>query len=348
LVFKASVSFPSSLIPYPFSLIPFPFSLIPQKKDMSKEVEQILKKIPVIKQIVILFQNIKLPWLMGLSLFDLIDFYLEGIMKGAITYRAAAIAFSFFMALFPFALFILNLIPYIPIEGFQQDFLVFVKENVPPTTFDAIENIINDILHNSHSGLLSTGVILSVFLMTNGVNAVMSGFETSLHIVIKRDYFRQYFVALFISMLLTIILIITLAANVVFEGFIQRTVIKNVFSSRISDRISLIELGRYVLVITMILLSIAILFKFGIKQTKKKAFISIGVVFTTILFIVSSYFFGIWVVKFSKYNELYGSIGTLLIVMFYLWINCMVLLLGFELDAAIAKLKQHPTDNPHL
>lgn len=236
---------------------------------MSHEIEKTLKKFPLSNKW-LFFQNIKLPWLLGLSLYDLIEFYIDGIVKGAITYRAAAIAFSFFMALFPFALFILNLIPYIPIDGFQNDFLGFVKENVPPTTFDAIENIINDILHNSHSGLLSTGVILSVFLMTNGVNAVMSGFETSHHIVIKRAYFRQYFVALFISLLLTFNLLITVSAIVVFEVFIQRTIIQDVLSSRISDKISLIESGRYVFVIIMILLSIAILFKYGIRQTKRK------------------------------------------------------------------------------
>ncbi|TGD58177.1 YihY/virulence factor BrkB family protein [Flavobacterium humi] len=315
---------------------------------MSKEIEDILRKIPLVRQLVVILQNIKLPRLAGVSLYDLIEFYIDGIVRGAIAYRAAAIAFSFFMALFPFALFILNLIPYIPIENFQEDFLGFVQENVPPTTFDAIANIINDILHNSHSGLLSTGVILSVFLMTNGVNAVMSGFETSHHIVEKRAYFRQYFVALFISLLLTFNLLITVATIVVFEVFIQKTIIQDVLSSRISDKISLIEFGRYIFLVIMILLSTAILFKFGIRQTKKRAFISVGTVFTTILIIVSSYFFGIWVVKFSKYNELYGSIGTLLIVMFYLWINCMVLLLGFELDASIYRLKHHPTKNPHL
>lgn len=315
---------------------------------MSEDVPHILKRIPLIRQVIILLENIKLPWLQGISLFELIKFYISGVLQGGISYRAAAIAFSFFMALFPFALFILNLIPYIPIEGFQADFLNFVRENVPPTTFDAIENIINDILHNSHSGLLSTGVILSVFLMTNGVNAVMSGFETSLHITVKRAYFRQYFVALLMSMLLTFILIFTIAAIVVLEVVIQRTIIQDVLSSRVSDKISLLEMGRYIFVILMIMLVTAILFKYGIKQSKKKKLITIGTVFTTILIILSSYFFGIWVVKFSKYNELYGSIGTLLIFMFYLWINCMVLLLGFELDASIGKLKQHPTENPHL
>jgi membrane protein len=315
---------------------------------MDKKIEHTLKKIPVIKQLVIVLENIKLPWLQKLSLYNLLEFYITGIIQGALAYRSAAIAWSFFMALFPFALFILNLIPYIPIEGFQKDFLEFVANAVPPNTYGAIENIINDILHNSYQGLLSSGFILSVFLMTNGVNAVMSGFETSQHIVVKRKYFRQYMVALCISLLLSFILIVTVATIIIFEVFIQKTIIQDVLSNRISDKISLIQFGRYVFVIAMIVFAIAVLFKFGIKQTKKRAFITIGTVFTTVMIIITSYFFGIWVVKFSKYNELYGSIGTLLIVMFYLWINCMILLLGFELDASIAKLKHHPEENPEI
>ena len=294
------------------------------------------------------FKNIKLPFLQGISLYELLHFYISGIIQGALSYRAAAVSWSFFMALFPFALFILNLIPYIPIEGFQKDFLEFVAQAVPPNTYGAIENIINDILHNSHSGLLSSGFILSVFLMTNGVNAVMSGFETSEHIIVKRAFFRQYFVALAISLLLSFILILTVAAIIVSEVVIQKTIIQDVLSSRISDRISLIQTSRYLFVLIMIVFIIAILFKFGIHQTRKRAFITIGTVFTTVLVVVTSYFFGIWVVKFSKYNELYGSIGTLLIVMFYLWINCMILLLGFELDASIYKLQRHPEENPEI
>ena len=107
--------------------------------------------LPVIKQLVLLLRKVKLPWLHGMSLYDLLDLYFFGIIEGDISYRATAIAFSFFMALFPFALFILNLIPYIPIPGFQEDFLGFVQQSVPPTTYDAIYKIINDILHNSHS-----------------------------------------------------------------------------------------------------------------------------------------------------------------------------------------------------
>jgi membrane protein len=100
-------------------------------------------------------------------------------------------------------------------------------------------------------------------------------------------------------------------------------------------------MGRYFFIILMILITTSILFKFGtMHDGGKRSFISIGSVFTTILIILSSYFFGIWVVRFSKYNQLYGSIGTLLVIMFYIWINCMILLLGFELNAIIQKLKR--------
>ena len=136
---------------------------------MSIEIEDKLKKIPIVRTLVLLLQKIPLPWLHGLSLYDLIEHYIIGIVEGAISYRAAAIAWSFFMSLFPFALFILNLIPYIPIQGFQDDFLGFVQQSVPPTTYDAIYKIINDILHNSNSGLISTGFFLTFYFINRSI-----------------------------------------------------------------------------------------------------------------------------------------------------------------------------------
>ena len=303
---------------------------------MTIEKTHKLEKIPVLRPLVRGLKKIKLPWLQGMSFFELLELYIIGIIDGALSYHASAVAFSFFMALFPFALFILNLIPYIPIEGFQVDFLNFVREGVPPNTYNAIANIINDILNNSHSGLLSSGFLLSIFLMANGINGILGGFESSRHVIDKRGFFSQYLIALGLSLLLSILLLLTVAAIVVFEVFIQKTMIQNV----LSDQIPLIILSRYVFVILMLLITISVLFRFGTKQSHKPPFITIGSVSTTILVIISSYFFGIWVLKFSKYNELYGSIGTLLIMMFYIWINCMVLLLGFELNAIIAKLKK--------
>jgi membrane protein len=240
------------------------------------------------------------------------------------------------MALFPFALFILNLIPYIPIDNFQEDFIVFISQNVPPNTFEAIEVIIRDILNTSYQGLLSTGFFLSIFLMANGVNAILGGFEMSEHITLTRGYFKQYIISLALSLILSFLLIITVAAIIVSEIFIQKIKIQDY----LSDNISLIQWVRYGFVVLMILITTSFLYKFGTKETKNISFISYGAVFTTVLIIVTSYIFGIYVEKFARYNELYGSIGTLLVLMFYIWINCMVLLLGFELNATINKLKQ--------
>ena len=302
---------------------------------MSEEIENKLNKIPVVKQLVSLTKAIKLKSLEGMSLYDILELYVLGIFKGAFSYRASAIAFSFFMALFPFALFILNLIPFIPLENFQADFLEFVEEGVPPNTYEAIEAILKDIMETSHQGLLSSGFILSILLMTNGINAILGGFEMSTHITITRGFFRQYFISLAISLVLSMILLITVAAIVIAEVMIQKINIRGYVAD-----VSVIEWSRYGFILLMILITTSILYKFGAKETSSIAFISYGAVFTTILIVVSSYVFGIYVTKFAKYNELYGSIGTLLVLMFYIWINCMVLLLGFELNATISKLKR--------
>lgn len=302
---------------------------------MTKIIEDKLEKIPVIRPLMHFTQKIKLPWLEGLSFYDLLELYFIGIAKGAFSYRASAIAFSFFMALFPFALFILNLIPYIPIENFQADFLQFVEESVPPNTYDAIYKIINDILNNSYQGLLSSGFLLSIFLMANGVNAILGGFENSRHITVTRGFFRQYAVSIGIAMLLSLLLIITVSSIVVFEYIIQTMKSQGIF-----DNINLVSIGRFAFVGIMILTATSILFKFGTKQTRRNSFFSIGSIFTTVLIILTSFVFGIYVVRFAKYNELYGSIGTLLILMIYIWLNCMILLLGFELNGAINRLKR--------
>ena len=296
---------------------------------MTKQVENILNKIPVLKKLVNLTKIIKLPGFEGFSLYDLLEMYILGLVKGTFSYKAGSIAFSFFMALFPFALFLLNLIPYIPIKNFQQDFLSFVEEGVPPTTYGAIELILIDIMSNSYRSLLSTGGIMSIILMANGMNALISGFQSSYHIRISRSFFRQYGVALLLSVVLSVFFVLSIAAYVTAEVFIH-----------ISDEPIITRTIRYIFILTMVLLAVSTIFKFSAKETKKMSFISVGAVFTTALMVLTSYFFGIYVTNFAKYNELYGSIGTLLVIMIYIWINCMILLLGFDLNAAIYRLKQ--------
>ncbi|MGX7666151.1 YihY/virulence factor BrkB family protein [Flavobacterium pedocola] len=302
---------------------------------MSKEIEEQIEKIPVLNKLMALCKTMKVPGLEGVSLYEILELYGIGIAKGAFSYRAAAIAFSFFMALFPFALFILNLIPYIPLEGFQEDFLQFVSDSVPPNTFGAVETILSDIMNNSYKSLLSFGFLMSIFLMANGLNAVLGGFESSYHVTIKRGYFRQYAVSIGLSLIFSFLLIVTISSIVVSEVFIQK------FSARFQlDDVLIIEWARYLFILTLIFVGTSVLFKFGTRETKQIPYINAGAMLTVVLIIVTSYVFGIYVTKFARYNELYGSIGTLLVLMFYIWINCMILLLGFELNAIINKHKR--------
>lgn len=303
---------------------------------MSAELEHKLERTPVLKHLVRFGKSVKLPWSEGLTLYHLSELYITGILKSDISYRAGAIAFSFFMSLFPFVLFIFNLIPYIPLDNFQEDFMQFVNDNVPPNTYDAIAGILADILVNSNQGLLSLGILLSVLLMSNGLNAILTGFQSSAHITIKRTFLRQYGVAIGLSLVLTIILIITISATIIFEVFIQGLATRGY----LSDDVLLLRLGRFAFLIMMVLTTTSLLFKFAAKETRAAAFFSYGSVFTTVLFIITSFLFGIYVVRFAQYNQLYGSIGTLLVFMIFLWINCFILLLGFELNALIHKLKR--------
>ncbi len=285
--------------------------------------------IPVVGRLIVFSKRIKLPGLEGLTLYELLEIYIAGIIKGAFNYKAGSIAFTFFMALFPFALFLLNLIPYIPIENFQQSFLAFVEENVPPNTYDAIELILVDIMNNSYRSLLSTGGIMSVIFMANGVNAIIGGFESSTHLSVSRNFFRQYVIAIVLSVLLSLMLVVSVAVYLTVEVFMH-----------VSDYPVITDIIRNLFVVLMILLTVSILYKFGTKETKHLSFISYGSVFTTVLMSLTSVGFGFYVSKFAKYNELYGSIGTLLVIMIYIWINCMILLLGFELNAAIYTAKR--------
>ncbi len=288
-----------------------------------------ITKLPVIGKLIKLSMRTKLPGLEGLTLYELLRIYIAGIVEGALNYKAGSIAFTFFMALFPFALFLLNLIPYIPIDNFQESFLLFVEENVPPNTYDAIELILVDIMNNSYKSLISTGVIMSVIFMANGVNAIINGFQSSSHLSISRNFFRQYLIAIVLSVLLSIMLVLSVAVYLSVEVLMH-----------FSEYPYLADIGRNAFVVLMILLTVSILYKFGSKETKHLSFISYGSVFTTILMSLTSVAFGFYVSKFAKYNELYGSIGTLLVIMIYIWINCMILLLGFELNAAIYTAKR--------
>ena len=283
-------------------------------------------------------KNVILPGLEGLSLYDLLVIYTGGIIKGTFSTRASAIAFSFFMAIFPFLLFVLNLIPYISfIDDFQIEFLYFMETLLPPNTSDFFGTILLDIASTPRGGLLSFAFILSIFLMTNGVNAIFTGFEFSYHTSRNRSILRQYAVAIGVSLLMALLLLATVILIVyltyAFDDLYDLGLVAE-------DGLGL-KITRYLVFVLLNYTIVATLYYFGTKEARQARFFSVGALFTTILIIITTFLFSIYITNFSNYNELYGSIGALLILMVYIWLNSNILLLGFELNASLLQLKRN-------
>lgn len=282
-------------------------------------------------------RSILLPGMDGLTAYDLWEIYSGGIIQGTFSTRASAIAFSFFMALFPFLIFILNLIPYIDfIDDFQLEFLVFMDSLLPPTTSDLFNDIFYDIASTPRGGLLSFAFVLSILLMTNGINAIFTGFEFSYHTHANRSIVRQYIIAVGVSIVMALLLLTTVIIAVYLTYAVDDLndlgfVFEKLFTS---------QLMTYAAFILLIYIAVATLYYFGTREGRQLHFFSIGALFTTLLIMLTTYLFGLYIENFSNYNELYGSIGALLVLMIYIWLNSNILLLGFELNASIIKLKK--------
>ena len=307
---------------------------------MSESVKNIFEKFPLLRWITNFIKSIKLPGLTGLSLYDLLEMYILGIIHGALNIRASAIAFSFFMAIFPFLLFILILIPYIPIDGFQNDFLSVLITTLPPTTSDFFnKNIFDNINNQSTGGLLSSVFIVSMFLMANGVNAIFSGFQNSYHQQLNRNFINQYIHAIGVSLLLVVILILTIAGLGFIEIYVVHPIYENLDFLDSSSELVWLNILKFLFFSLMIYIGISVLYFFGNSKLERSSFYSIGALLTMILVILNSFLFSVYIDNFSSYNQLYGSIGALVVLMFYLWLNAIILILGFELNTSLQKLK---------
>jgi membrane protein len=293
-----------------------------------------LKKIPIVKNLVGFLEAIKIPGYRGFSFYDLAEMYVLGIVKGALSSRAGSISFSFFMALFPFLLFILNLIAFIPIENFDGILFDFIELLLPQESQIFFTDIFNDIRQKQRAGLLSSVFLLSVFLTANGVSSIFSSFEGSYHVELSRSFIRQYLYSMMVGILLAVLLLGGVMALVFFEIFILSNL-----DELIPSEINWIRVGQLFFYTILVYISVAILYYFGTIEGKKTRFFSPGALMTCLLILMTTYLFGVYIENFSQYNQLYGSIGALLIFLFYIWLNSSVLLLGFELNATLNRLK---------
>lgn len=276
---------------------------------------------------------IKLPGFQGASVYEILKFFLAGLVEGFITTRAAAISFNFFLAIFPFAIFLFTIIPYIPIDHFQENLLEIIQSLLPRTTYDSVESTLIDILSIKRGGLLSFGFVLALFFANNGVMAIITGFNQTVHQMEMRSYFSQLRLSFLLTIFLSSLFIVTIILITAGE-WLKGYILNLEFFSGITP--SSFKLGKWILLLGLFFLTISTLYYYAPNDRRNFKFFSPGAILSTGLFAVTYVIFQFYVVHFAQYNKLYGSIGTLLIILLWIYINSIILILGFELNAAIA------------
>ena len=284
-----------------------------------------------------LSKKIKLNSFYNLSLYDILFFFYKGVKQGAITTRASSLAFNFFLAFFPSIIVLFTLIPYIPIVDLQETLMELITTILPPHTNEIAFSTIYDIINNPRSGLLSIGFVLTIFFATNGVNSLIEAFNSSYHINESRSIIQQRLLSLGITFLLSCILMITILLIM-----FSKTVVNYLISAEIIENKSIeyILFGKWMVIIIMLFVGISIIYHFGPTIKKKFQLFTPGSIISTCLIIVTSSFFNYYISNFAEYNKVYGSIGTLIIILLWMYINSIILLIGFELNASIFNAKK--------
>ena len=273
------------------------------------------------------------PWgFEGMSIYDVAIFFWKGLVEGSITTRASSLAFNFFLAFFPAIIFLFTLIPYIPIAGFQETLMELLENVLPQSTNEIATQTIKDIINNPRGGLLSIGFILALYFATNGVNSLIEAFNSSFHIKESRSLLFQRYISLVITLILTIMLILTIVILIVGKGYFNSLLTDGVISS---DKLYLFSLSRFVLLSLMLYFGITLVFYLSPSKRAKWKWFSPGTIFSSVFIIITSLLFSFYINNFSQYNQIYGSIGTLIIILLWIYFNAIILLTGFELNASI-------------
>ena len=277
----------------------------------------------------------------GLSLYDVSVFFIKGLQEGAITTRASSLAFNFFLAFFPSIIVFFTLIPYIPIDGFQQTLMEIISNILPPSTNSATFSTLEDIINNQRGGLLSIGFILALYFSTNGMSSLIQAFNSSYHIRENESIIKHQM----LSILLTIVISALVFLTIILIIFGKAVIVYMIDYQLINEnKLILLNTAKWVILIFMLFLGITTIFNLGPAIKSQIKIFSPGAILATLFIILTSIVFSFYIDNFSQYNKIYGSIGTLIIILLWIYFNAIFLLIGFELNASIFNAKKNLTD----
>lgn len=275
-----------------------------------------------------------LPGFSPLPLYTVGSFFFKEIGKDSLVNKASSLAYNFMLALFPAIIFLFTLIPFIPKRiGFQKQLMEFIQLILPGDAYNAFEATLNEIVNKQNGGLLSFGFLLSLFFATNGVHSLMMAFNKSSLIIETRTWFKQRLIAVVLTVLIAFSVIVCITA--MFIGEYALNYINNHLDIEGNFIKYMIQLTRWSLLGVLYFVTISILYRYGPAHAKKWHFFSAGSCLATILAFLTILGFSFYINNFSSYNKVYGSISVLIVLMIWLYLNSLILLIGFELNASV-------------
>ncbi len=297
-------------------------------------IRRIIKITPAFK-LIKASRKIVIPGFEGLSFYLVTKFFFKGLQNGALNMRATSLAFSFFLALFPTIIFLFTLIPYIPIDDFNAYLFGLLQKMMPAAAFEATESTITDIISNKKGGLLSIGFFTALYFSTNGFNAMINAFNETYHEIETRKPLQQRLISLYMLFLTVILMSVSIAILIYSEFGFRQIKLNN------KSFYYILSIFKWIVLFGMFYAIISFNYFLGPKRKQGWRFFSAGSMFATVFIIIATMGFAYYVNNFGNYNKLYGSIGTLIVIMMMIYINSLILLLGFDLNVSILSAKKH-------
>ncbi|MEP7254621.1 MAG: YihY/virulence factor BrkB family protein [Ferruginibacter sp.] len=279
-----------------------------------------------------------LPGFEGVPLYDVGRFFYRQVKTIGLTERASAIAYNFIMAIPPSFLFLFTLIPHLPFikkKDILNQLKLILKDIIPVDTFNNnIVKFIDDTFFKTPVfGLLSFGLLLALFFASNAMMGIMRSFNKNYIGFEKRRGLHNRWIAIRLTTLIFSLVLGCLILLITQGAFLKWLGLRSPFWR---DFISYV---RWIFIIALIFYSIAFIYKYAPAVEKRWRLVSPGTILATFLCIMASLGFSTFVNNFGRYNALYGSIGTIIVLMALIFINSLVLLIGFELNVSIKSLR---------
>ncbi|MFM1745999.1 MAG: hypothetical protein RLZZ630_1936 [Bacteroidota bacterium] len=293
---------------------------------------------PLVRKTIQWSKRISLPGFEGLPFFEAINFFIQRLHEGELQTRARSMAFSFLLAIFPAIIFIFTLIPYIPLEAFQDRLLILIKDFLPSNTFEVARETIEDIIRQQRGGLLSFGFLFALYVTTDGIIALMNWFNKSYHGHKQRPGWKQRLVATGITISLAFLVTAAVGLLVISEITYSYLEKKGIMVNLME--VILLTAGKWIILLLLCFATISLLYYLGPSKKERMRFISAGSTLATMLLVITSLVFNYFITHFAQYNKVYGSIGTLIVILLWLYINSLVLLVGYELNVSIRKARK--------